>query len=76
MSAWLSYLYKSNNSIAYKTGSVDVLNVKRGGAESDEEDQDSQWASGPPSMEDIDGTGGRNRSSGEERYVWCRCYNA
>jgi len=66
MSALDLYRYKSNNTVAYKTGSGDELNVKRGDAESDRDDH-SEWAS----QTVVDGghrwaTGEGNRASGEE----------
>ena len=58
MSALGLYLYKSNNTIAYKTGSGDELNVKRRNAESDREDQAVNGPVRPLSMEGIDGPQG------------------
>lgn len=52
------YQYKSNNTIAFKTGSGDELNVKRRGAESDGEDQVVNGPLRPLSMEGIDGPQG------------------
>ena len=52
------YQYKSNNTIAYKTGSGDELNVKRRDAESDGDDQVVNWPVRPLSMEGIDGPQG------------------
>ena len=49
------YLYKSHNTIAYKTGSGDKLNVKGRDAESDWEDQVVNGPARPLSMEGIDG---------------------
>ena len=58
MSALGLYQYKSNNTIAYKTGSGYELNVKRGDAESDREDQVVNGPGRPLSMEGIDGPQG------------------
>lgn len=57
------YLYKSNNTIAYKTGSGDKQNVKRRDAESDGEDQVVNGTLRPLSMEDIDGPQGSGTGS-------------
>jgi len=64
MSALDLYLYKSNNTIAYKTGSGNELNVKRRGAESERDDQAVNWASQTGGHRWA--TGERNRASGEE----------